>query len=88
MIGVSYLIIYLLTHFNGRESTGVPRGFTMAWLVIGQLYGWLFYAVRGSDRMVSKGLLLGLALGVGAGAVGGFVVVGQMMMGDETCTVI
>lgn len=81
-------MIYILTHFNGQQSTELQRGFVMAWLVLGQVYGWLLYSLLGSNGMLIERVRLFVTLIVGAGAVGGFVVVGQMMMADEVCTVI
>lgn len=60
----------------------------MAWLVLGQAYGWGLYALHGKDGMLTEAVRLGMAVSVGVGALGGFVVVAQMMMGDEVCSVI
>lgn len=60
----------------------------MAWLVIGQMVGWVLYSTPVQDRLVSEWFRVSMALAYSIGAVGGFVVVAQMMMSDEVCTVI
>ena len=87
-----YIILTLMTNFDAGESTRAQRSWTMAWLVVGEVYGllasvagwffWLEEADTDSGLRVS-GLLL---LGAVAAAVGGFVVVGQMLIVHGQCS--
>lgn len=83
-----YLIIYVLTGFDARDSSSVQRGFTMAWLVIGQVYGLIFYICGVEQALASDDTCYMMLLTYTVVAIGGFVVVGQMMMAGEVCTVI
>lgn len=88
LFAVPYITIYLLTGFEGRDSTDTQRGFTMAWLAIGQMYGWTLYSLPEQNGLFNQLRMLTLTLTVSAGAVGGLVVVGHMLIDDEVCTVI
>lgn len=87
-MATAYLVIYLLTRFDGNQSTDLQRGFVLAWLILGQGYGWALYSLRGRNGMISEILRLGLTLFVGVGAMGGFVIVAKMMIDDEVCAII
>lgn len=88
LFAVPYITIYLLTGFEGRDSTDTQRGFTMAWLAIGQMYGWTLYSLPEQNGLFNQLRMLTLTLTVSAGAIGGLVVVGNMLIDDEVCTVI
>lgn len=88
LFAVPYVTIYLLTGFDGRDSTDTERGFTMAWLAIGQAYGWILYSLPEQNGLFNQLRMLALTLTVSGGAVGGLVVVGRMMIGDEVCRII
>lgn len=88
-----------LTHFKKGDSTTAQRVWTMMWLVFGIFFGPLFevsYYWHGVtensererdalDALASEIIFLGL---VGCPAIGGFVVVGQMMKAYGTCTLL
>ena len=91
-----------LTQFQPRQSTSTQRGFTMAWLAVGQVYGYAlanYHSIRsiwnhdaphldaGEARQIRFYLeLYALTLiSIGAPAVGGFVVVGQMLKEAGSC---
>lgn len=80
-----YAIIGGLTQFKSADSTKAQRGWTMAWLVVGQVYGlWISFSIRNQLAYVvePKSVWLGcniFVLLIGAAAIGGLVVVGQMM---------
>lgn len=97
-----YAVIAVLTRFQARQSTSIQRGFTVAWLVVGQVYGYTlanFNLIRNilnhnpphlDAGEVKQGLfflkLHALVLiSIGAPAVGGFVVVGQMLKEAGSC---
>ena len=91
-IVVPYVLIATLTQFQAKESTSLQRGFIMAWLAIGQLYGFgirisIDYMLPIADLpnqliSVSEGILLILA---SAPAIGGLVMVAQMLKEDGSC---
>jgi hypothetical protein len=97
---VSLLIIGLLSRFRQGSSTKAQRGWTMTWLVLGMLLGglsdfWSTFLIPTKDRLkkrdmcefiwrlVAFSLLFGVLL---APAIGGFVVVGQMLVDYGSCT--
>jgi hypothetical protein len=81
-----YAIIGSLTGFKSRSSTSAQRGWTMAWLVRGEVYGLLFGILQrltGGDK-ITRYLRYSVLL-YGAPAIGGFVVVKQMIVADGYC---
>jgi hypothetical protein len=100
MLGiVPYAVIGALTHFQPGESSVTQRVFTMYWLATGLLIGavmpfykidvdgllWLIGNI--TEGEIEKPLLLFLFLLLfSSAAIGGFVVVGQMVMEYGTCT--
>jgi hypothetical protein len=68
-----YAIIGGISGFQEGESTRAQRGWTISWLVLGQVFGGLL------------GPREYFFLPWGAPAIGGFVVVGQMIMADGVC---
>jgi hypothetical protein len=89
-----YVLIFALTQFKPADSTAVQRGFTMAWLVVGQVYGlglglWYDYVMTDlsgpDDRAGWVGVVAWLAF-ASAPAIGGLVMVGQMLKLDGSCT--
>jgi hypothetical protein len=68
-----YAIIGGISGFQDGESTRAQRGWTISWLVFGQVFGGLL------------GPREYFFLPWGAPAIGGFVVVGQMIMADGVC---
>lgn len=88
-IAAPYIIIYLLTGFRAGHSTRSQRGWLMSWLVISQVYGFLPSASSLKHNNTFTRLLLLYTISVaGIAAIGGFVVVGQMIMNDAFCTVL
>lgn len=89
-----FAIIGPLSHFNDGESTKVQRGWTMAWLVVGNIFGHYSYETIEtlSNSVASRALsfnfvkipLLKVLL-YGAATVGGMVVVGQMLVDYGNC---
>ena len=87
-----YAIIGGLTKFQPEQSTKTQRGWTMAWLVVGQLYGAFLPLYDESFEQMSQQheryenfampvwltkLLFVCSLGIPA--IGGFVIVGMMI---------
>jgi len=89
-----YIILKAMTNFDAGDSTPAQRGWTMGWLAVGQLYGlltagaglvfWMQDPDTGS-RLPLSGHLLGLVVPSAAG-IGGFVVVGQMLVVHGQCS--
>lgn len=83
------IIILLLTGFDNGQSTESQRAWMIASLAVGEAYGVSFYSLRTTiERTVEDCLVLGLGFIVGTAVIGGFVVIGQMMMHDEVCKVL
>lgn len=87
---IPYLIIYFTTKFEPKQSTAAQRGWTMAWLSAGQIVGIGMVGVwrdwRNLGRVGGWGALVMVAYAVPA--VGGWVVVGQMLREFGVCDVI
>ena len=94
---VSVAINGVLSHFRRGESTHAQRVWTMTWLAIGIAYGAAepnsdlinnfvapYFKVGAGWFVSDLGHLLMLLYG-GAPAIGGFVVVGQMLMSYGHC---
>jgi hypothetical protein len=84
-----YAIIGGLTGFKSQNSTSAQRGWTMAWLVVGQVFGQAAPLQKRSYQKKSvKGYYLVLVYRIlvfGAPAIGGLVVVEQMIVADGYC---
>lgn len=92
---ISLLIVGLMTRFRkGTDSTELQRGFTMSWLVVGMVFGFLtrsmsklVLGVKGVwsaiKRVIGFVLLYGVLL---VPAIGGLTVVCEMIMSYGTCT--
>lgn len=97
-----YAVIAGLTRFRPRQSTLIQRGFTVAWLAVGQVYGYALANVHlirnivnhnaphlyaGEVRQILFFLKLHalVLISIGAPAIGGFVVVGQMLKEAGSC---
>jgi len=86
-----YIILKSMTNFDAGDSTQAQRGWTMGWLVVGQLYGlltafagftfWLDDSLSSSQRYI-----LCASIVPSAAAIGGFVVVGQMLVVHGQCS--
>jgi len=92
---ISLLVVGLMTRFRkGNESTEVQRGFAISWLVIGMLFGSLerpilrsLLGIRGRLSAIIRGIGLVLIYGVSlVPAVGGLVVICEMIVSYGTCT--
>jgi hypothetical protein len=93
---ISIIVVGILSRFStGQSSTKTERGFTMSWLVIGMLFGFVSKGMdpvllHGNyDVMEVIGWLLFLIVFFGVffvPAVGGFIVVGKMIMEFGSCT--
>jgi hypothetical protein len=87
-------IIGALSRFQAGNSTSLQRGFTMSWLVLGIFFGFFFEdfseppsssITQGTIGGMVNGIYLGAAIG-GCSAIGGMVVVGQMIQDFGICT--
>lgn len=86
---VPVIIILLLTGFKEGQSTESQRAWMMTSLAVGESYGISFYSLRTRVvKTVEDCLVLVLGLIVGTAVIGGFVVVAQMMLQDEVCTIL
>ena len=76
-----YIVIGVLTHFKPQSSTALQRGFMMAWLVVGQVSGFLcYYFMEPKSKWHERGRLFAIFVVLfGSPAIGGFVMVGLMM---------
>lgn len=90
---VSILIIALLTHFHPGQSTRAQRSWTLSWLAFGTFFGWLgpiitikFFSALEKGitdiRTIATAIVYGLFF---VPAIGGFVVVIQMLEAYGTC---
>ena len=95
---IPFIVIGVLTHFKKGDSTTAQRVWTMMWLVLGILFGLVFEAgdwqgvkydsveeTNPQILLASRIICVGL---YGFPAIGGFVVVGQMMKAYGTCTLL
>jgi hypothetical protein len=87
-----YVIIDSLTGFKSQSSTSAQRAWTMAWLVVGEVYGLFFQLGRkGNEERLRRGgdlnrILFKVLIAVyGAPAIGGLVVTTQMIVADGYC---
>ena len=87
---VSVVINGALSHFQAGESTHAQRVWTMTWLAVGIFYGTsepIFDIIDTSDRRYRLPIISRLQMlfwGYGP-AIGGFVVVGQILMSGGHC---
>lgn len=96
---LSLLVIGILSRFREGSSTKAQRGWTMSWLILGMIFGslsdfWTDFlipkrnALKKRDTASFIGRVIGFILLFGvllAPAVGGFVVVGQMLSRFGNC---
>lgn len=92
-------VVGILSRFQKGNSTEMERGFTMAWLIVGVVYGlgiargesqlmlWIFGKHRHRHRAKFLGPFF-LLLTLGVPAIGGMVMVGLMMENFGTCTLV
>ena len=88
-----YAIIGCLTKFQSQQSTPAQRGWTMAWLVVGQFYGIMFPIVELTPHAIARAFvveyrktqtgdmfyLLYNSFVIGIPAIGGLIMVGMMI---------
>jgi len=80
-----YAIIAGFTRFQAEQSTPAQRGWTMAWLVVGQVAGlWAGVGIIGQRFSVDFWDAF-VVLVLSAPAIGGLVVVGQMIIVHGAC---
>jgi hypothetical protein len=82
---IPYAVIALLTGFRPGSSTKAQRVWTMGWLSLGCVWGALFPRNMGSG-LDQRSFEFGFSICFCAFAVGGFVVVGQMLEAYGSCT--
>jgi hypothetical protein len=85
-----YVIIGAWTRFREESSTSIQRGFTMAWLVYGQILGFLVGSnatCQGDEGCPAIGSTVILVIIFGVPAIGGLIVVGQMVHASGSCMV-
>ncbi|ORY10866.1 hypothetical protein BCR34DRAFT_566129 [Clohesyomyces aquaticus] len=92
---ISITIVGIISRFHkGNSSTSLQRGFTMAWLVVGMVFGALSIPISkrlreheyGISDLTKKWLTLLLYGGFLVPAIGGLVVVCRMIIEYGTCT--
>ena len=93
--GAEFLIMLALSKFSGQQSTLAQRAWIVAWIFAGSLFAALIRPMNAIDRansnkdgLVSSFLDIALLLYLfshGAPAVGGFVVVSQMLKAYGIC---
>ena len=86
---IPVMINGLLSHFESGQSTHAQRAWTMIWLAFGIFYGLLISTVASIaeillDDLPYYGALL--LIPISAPAIGGFVVVAQILMEYGSCT--
>jgi hypothetical protein len=86
-----------LSRFQPQSSTSLQRGFTMSWVVLGIVGGGWVHMVKtaadafseaGDDRGFEFAMTIFMCVLYGVPAIGGMVVVGQMMRDFGTCTLL
>jgi hypothetical protein len=82
-----YAIIGGWTRFHPRESTQSQRGWLMAWLVCGQIFGIILGAALHEleGNVALWGVVVSWVLCGGVPAIVGFIVVGQMLAVFPSC---
>ncbi|KAH8817263.1 hypothetical protein F5884DRAFT_896932 [Xylogone sp. PMI_703] len=90
---ISVLIIWALSRFQVRESTLAQRVWVITWLVVGSVIGLAGAEVRGEDITVEHSrrelMIRCFQICIGAApAIGGFIVVGQMLHDYGVCNLI
>jgi len=85
-----YVVMKALTNFDNGESTRSQRVWIILWLVLSQVSGVFILVLQkvgdrgGADEVIN--LLATLFLS--PASIGGFVVVGKMMLGDQVCVIV
>jgi hypothetical protein len=91
-LAAPYIIIGALTRFDPKQSTRAQRGWTMSWLVLGQVFGAsmsLFHFGRSTYiEAVWSFALPSMVLFCGAPPIGGVVVVIEMILSLPICSLI
>jgi hypothetical protein len=88
---IPLLIVALLSQLDPASSTFAQRSWLMTWLVFGAVFGPIIEWRRGELMSYGKSTwsaqlsTIGIATFYAAPAIGGFVVVGQMIMSYGTC---
>lgn len=91
-LAAPYAIIAGLTGFDAAKSTSGQRGWTMSWLVLGQVlgvfWGTVQFATVPSTQETWIGLIFFLILLCAAAPIGGFVTVAREIIYLGTCTLV
>jgi hypothetical protein len=88
---IPYAVIALLTGFRPGSSTKAQRVWTMGWLSLGCVWGALFprrIVDNSGSGLNQRSFEFGFSICFCAFAVGGFVVVGQMLEAYGSCTLL
>jgi hypothetical protein len=91
ILGITFpelFTILALSNFSGQQSTLAQRAWTVTWLVNGCVIGSVLSSIAGTDSDFAETPMLTLCVGMvlyGAPAIGGFVVVSQMLKAYGIC---
>jgi hypothetical protein len=78
-----------LTNFDNGESTRSQRVWIMLWLVLSQVLGGILLLREKVGASVEDVLISTfVTLFFSPASIGGFVVVGQMMIADQVCVIV
>jgi hypothetical protein len=78
-----------LTNFDNGESTTSQRVWMMLWLVLSQVSGGILFGRPNVGAGVGDVLIsIFVTLFYSPASIGGFVVVGQMMIADQVCVIV
>ena len=79
---IPYIFISVLTGFRNGDSTHAQRGWMMSWLVFNQILSVFGFGCFTNDISTP----LAVTIGYSAPAIGGFVMVGRMILEFGTCS--
>jgi hypothetical protein len=89
-----YAIMKALTNFDNGQSTRSQRAWIMVWITFTQVLGpfgfgaYNYYSRVSSNPVRAPLATIFLTLVYSVGSIGGFVVVGKMMLDDLVCVTI